>query len=165
MSDLPDSIASRITVDPVSGCWIIGGHRDKNGYGRIAGRGAHRVIWERLVGPVPPKLVLDHREDLGCVLRDGKPDKACAFPGHLRPVTNRENCTRHGVRGVAAVNAAKLKCDNGHPFDLFTTYYRPNGHRDCRICISERVRKYKRRLREAAKATGFATPLELGRAA
>jgi hypothetical protein len=159
MSDLPETIRARITVHPASNCWIVGGYHDRDGYARIQGRGAHRVIWEHFNGPVTPKLVLDHREDFGCL------SKACGWPAHLRPVTNRENCTRNGLHGVAAVNAAKAKCDNGHEFDLYTTYYRPNGHRDCRICICERVKQYQRRLREAAKAAGFAAPLELGRAA
>jgi hypothetical protein len=165
MSDLPETIRARITVHPTSNCWLVGGYHDRDGYARIRGQSAHRVIWQILEGPIPPGLVLDHREDQGCTLNGGMPDKACAFPGHLRPVTHRENCTRNGLTGLAAVNATKVKCDNGHPFDLFTTYIRPNGNRDCRICICERVKKYKRRLREAAKATGFAAPLELGRAA
>jgi hypothetical protein len=159
ITDLPNYIASRITVDPASGCWIVGGYHDKDGYARIKGRGAHRVIWEHFNGPVASKLVLDHREDFGCL------SKACGWPAHLLPVTNRENCTRNGVSGVAAINAAKTKCDNGHPYDLFNTYFRPDGHRDCRICICERVKKYKRRLREAAKAGELAVPLELRQAA
>lgn len=154
MSDLPEAIRNRITVHPASGCWIVGGYHDKNGYARISGRGAHRIIWEILVGPVPDKLVLDHREDWGCL------SKACVWPAHLLPVTNRENCTRNGVHGVAAINTAKTRCDNGHELDLFTTYWRPDGHRDCRVCIRFRVAKYKRRV--AAKA---AEPLELRPAA
>jgi len=156
VADLPESIARRITVDPVSGCWIVGGYHDREGYARIGGRGAHRVIWEHFNGRVPAKLVLDHREDFGCL------SKACGWPAHLLPVTNRENCTRNGMSGVAAVNAAKTRCDNGHPFDLFNTYFRPDGHRDCRACIRSREKKYKRQLRESAKA---AEPLELRPAA
>jgi hypothetical protein len=103
--------------------------------------------------------VLDHREDFGCL------SKACGWPAHLLPVTNRENCTRNGVNGVAAINAAKTKCDSGHELDLYTTYWRPNGHRDCRICIRARVKKYRRRLREAAKAAEVAVSLDLRPAA
>jgi hypothetical protein len=144
ISDLPESIASRITVHPVSGCWIVGGYHDPDGYARIRGRGAHRVIWEALVGAVPDKLVLDHRDDWGCL------SKACGWPAHLLPVTNQENCTRDGVHGVGAVNAAKTRCDSGHSFDLYNTYFRPDGHRDCRACIRRRVAEYQRRQREKA---------------
>ena len=162
MSDLPESIARRITVHPESGCWIVGGYHDKDGYAKISGQGAHRVIWEILEGTVPPKLVLDHREDQGCILNGGMPDKACGFPGHLRPVTNRENCTRNGVRGVAAINIRKDRCGScGRPLDLLNTYWYKN-RRDCRACIRRRVKEYKQRLRQAAQAS---EPLELRPAA
>ena len=70
------------------------------------------------------------------------------------------------MRGTssAAVNAAKDECDHGHPFDLFNTYFRPNGHRDCRICTARRQREYQARKR--APATVIELPAtELGRAA
>jgi hypothetical protein len=157
IADLPAAIARRITVHPVSGCWIVGGHLDEWGYARIGGRGAHRAIWELLEGPVLPGLVLDHREDWGCL------SKACAFPGHLLPVTHRTNTTRPGAGGVAAVNIRKSRCGTcGQPYDLLNTYYKPDGHRDCRACIRRRVREYRQRLREAATAI---TRAELERAA
>jgi hypothetical protein len=158
MSDLPESIASRITVHPESGCWIVGGSLDKDGYARIGGEGAHRVVYKMLVGEIPEvKPQLDHVVKVGCISR------ACCWPVHLEPVTARTNTLRG--TSFAAVNAAKIKCDSGHPFDLFNTYFRPDGHRDCRACIRRRVREYKSRLREAAGTTELAVPLELGRAA
>ena len=44
MSDLPGSIASRITVDPVSGCWKVAGNLDKSGYARIVAPEAERLL-------------------------------------------------------------------------------------------------------------------------
>lgn len=146
ITDLPSRIAGRITVDPASGCWIVGGYHDPGGYARIGGRGAHRVIWELLEGPVPPGLVLDHREDQGCL------SKACGWPAHLLPVTSYVNAMRAG-RGVGAVNFAKEKCDHGHEYNLLTTYWRPDGHRDCRICIRRRVAAYKTRIRNGQPVT------------
>lgn len=143
VADLPENIARRITVDPVSGCWLIG---PNDRHATIGGRSAHRLVYELLVGPVPRELVVDHREDWGCR------SKACCFPGHLKPATVRTNSTRPGARGVAAVNAAKFECDHGHRFDLITTYVKPDGHRDCRVCIRRRVAEYRRRLR--AKRAG-----------
>ena len=155
MSDLPESIAGRMTVHPVSGCWIVGGSLDKDGYARIGGEGAHRVVYRLLAGEIPEdKPQLDHVVKLGCISR------ACCWPAHLEPVTARTNTLRG--TSFAAVNAAKDECDHGHPYDLFNTYWRPDGHRDCRICIRFRVAKYKRRLCGAAK-TG--EPLELRLAA
>jgi hypothetical protein len=158
MSDLPGSIASRITMHPVSGCWVIGGNLDRDGYARIRGEGAHRVVYRILVGPIPDdRPQLDHVRKRGCISR------ACCWPVHLEPVTARIDTLRG--TGFAAINAAKTECVNGHEFDLYTTYYRPDGHRDCRICIRARVKKYRRRRREAAKTIRLAVLLELGRAA
>jgi HNH endonuclease len=142
MTDLPESIASRITVDEVSGCWKVAGNLDKNGYARIGGEGAHRVAYKLLVGPIPEGLVLDHVEAWGCIWR------CCAWPAHLEPVTPGINTLRG--TSFSAVNAVKTECDYGHPFDLFNTYYRPNGHRDCRTCIRRRVAEYQQRQRESA---------------
>jgi len=142
ISDLPLRWAARIAVHPLSGCWIWTGAPDRDGYGRIRGRGAHRVVWEHLVGPVPGGLVLDHRhEERGCLTR------ACCFPRHLQPVTPRENTLR-GI-GPSAVNARKDECDHGHPFDERNTY-RHRSRRDCRICGRGRVRRYKARQQETA---------------
>jgi hypothetical protein len=151
LADLPDSIARRITVDPVSGCWIVGGYRDKDGYARIGDRGAHRVVYELLEGPIPGGLTLDHVVALGCISR------ACCWPAHLEPVTSRTNTLRG--RSFAAVNAAKTECDHGHPYDEANTY-RWNGRRDCRACGRARVAAYK--ARQDAK---FTTTADLARAA
>ena len=153
ISDLDAATAQRITIHPLTNCWLVGGYHDADGYARIGGRGAHRVIWERLIGAVPDGLVLDHREDQGCVLNDGMPDKACAYPGHLRPVTNFENSTRNGVHGVAAVNIRKDRCGVcNEPYDLLNTYWHGN-RRDCRRCIARRVHEYRERNPEAVRAT------------
>ena len=155
MSDLHEAIRNRITVHPLSGCWIVGGILDKDGYARIRGEGVHRVVYKLLAGEIPKdKPQLDHVVKLGCISR------ACCWPVHLEPVTARTNTLRG--TSFAAVNAAKDECDHGHPYDLFNTYWRPDGHRDCRICIRRRVKEYKQRLRGAAKA---AEPLELRLAA
>ena len=137
--DLPERIRSRISADPASGCWLGQANIDRDGYSRLDGEGLHRVVWAELVGPIPPGHVLDHREDWGCT------SKACCWPGHLLPVTHRVNVLRG--RSFAAVNHAKNECDHGHPYDLFNTYFRPNGNRDCRACIRRRVAEYQARLR------------------
>lgn len=164
LEDLPERIATRINISPVTGCWLWTGPLDKGGYGKLGSRNSHRVIWEILVGAVPPKLVLDHREDLGCTLDDGQPDKSCCWQAHLLAVTNQVNCTRNGVQGVAAVNATKTRCDHGHEYDLFNTYFKPDGHRDCRVCIRQRVKSYRQRQQPRAAVIRI-TDSGLGRAA
>lgn len=49
---------------------------------------AHRWIYERLVGPIPPGMELDHVKDRGCT------SKLCVNPAHLEPVTHAENRRR-----------------------------------------------------------------------
>jgi hypothetical protein len=148
IGDLPADIAARIKVNPATGCWEWTGPVDRDGYGKLGGRNTHRIIWEILVGAVPPKLVLDHREDRGCAT------KACGWPAHLLPVTNRENCTRNGLTGVAAINVRKDRCGRcNSEYDLLNTYYKPGGGRDCRRCIARRVREYRKRHPEAVRET------------
>lgn len=68
-----------------SACWIWQLKKDRYGYGHTAVRGkeymAHRLYYERGVGPIPVGYVIDH---LCCV-------KDCVNPDHLEPVTPSEN--------------------------------------------------------------------------
>src|SRR5436190_23461888 len=85
---LPLRIEERIEPCPESGCWIFTGNSDQNGYGMTCLNGkmgrAHRLIYEFLVGPIPPGLTLDHL----CRVR------RCVNPRHVEPVTLRENILR-----------------------------------------------------------------------
>jgi hypothetical protein len=135
--NLPDRIRERITVSPFSGCWIGSAPVDRDGYARFGQTSLHRAVWTELVGPVPARRVLDHREDWGCISR------ACCNPAHLNCCTSRENTLRGN--SFAAINARKTRCGAcGREFDLFNTYFY-RGRRDCRACIRDRVRRYKKR--------------------
>jgi hypothetical protein len=82
-------------------------------------------MYEIEVRPIPDSLELDH------LCRN----RLCVKPGHLEPVTHREN-TRRG-KGSNPV------CRNGHPWDEANTYWkrRKDGraHRECRACARERA--------------------------
>jgi hypothetical protein len=144
VEDLPPNLAARIRLGLASVCWLWIGTIDNDGYGKVGGRGAHRVIWEALVGPVPPGMVLDHREDWGCTSR------ACCNPAHLLAVLPVVNVLRGD--SPPARNARKTQCDSGHEFSAANTYIRPGtGHRDCRRCIADRARHYRARQRERAE--------------
>jgi len=71
-------------------CFIWQHGLDKHGYGvtskKTGGRPrrAHRIIYERMKGPIPPGLDLDHL----CRVR------ACVNPDHLDPVTKAVNTQR-----------------------------------------------------------------------
>ena len=118
-----------------NGCLVWVGTISHYGYGILIVREnghsyrryVHRLVWEHFNGPVPAQT-LDH------LCRN----RACFYPGHLEPVSSRENSLR-GV-GPSAQNARKTHCPRGHEYDQ--TEARPNGRcaRICGQCRSARRR-------------------------
>lgn len=130
-------------VDASGDCWLWTASRFPDGYGSFSvngrARGAHRVAYELLVGPIPSGLTLDH------LCRN----PSCVNPTHLEPVTDRENVRRG--HGPTAVNARKTHCIHGHLLDEQNTYIYPAG-RCCRRCAITRAVANKR-LRRTARLT------------
>lgn len=122
------SIADRI--DATGDCWEWTGSKDKDGYGQIDGAKAHRIVWQALVGGIPEGMQIDHL----CRL------ERCVNPDHLRVVTARENS--RASFGPTGINAAKVKCKNGHVFTSDNTVPLPNGRRECRTCKRRRQRDW-----------------------
>lgn len=89
----PDTGGAQYTVEDrgyETSCWIWQGGINQDGYAmisRLDGKRqvrAHRVLYEKHVGPIPDGAVLDHLCRVRC----------CVNPAHLEPVTVGENINR-----------------------------------------------------------------------
>lgn len=117
-------IVAQIRVDGT--CWTWTGPRSSGGYAAIGTQDrkltGHRYMYERLVGPIPAGLTLDH------LCRN----RACINPAHLEPVTHRENTLR-GI-GPTAINARKTHCTRGHMLEGDGVLVRSGSRRECLAC-------------------------------
>lgn len=128
-------------------CWVWTGCRHPLGYGQFSlprdggpfkHVAAHRFAYELLIGPVPDGLELDH-------LCRHPP---CVNPAHNEPVTHEENMRRSphqrkpgGWSPPGDFQRAKTHCPQSHPYDTENTGVRANGHRYCRACARDRMRR------------------------
>lgn len=140
------------------GCWVWTGSLSAAGYGYfwIDGHGhtAHRYAYERLIGPIPAGLTLDHtchNDDKDCLDGSKCLHRRCVNPAHLVPETlsqNRKNSTRkrpHTKFGTE-IHPAPTHCPKGHPYtDENTGWVERRGHREryCKACNREKVYRAK----------------------
>lgn len=84
-------------------CWIWQRGTDKDGYGQVRVDGvqqkAHRVYYERQVGPIPPGYVIDHL----CKITP------CVNPEHHEPVTGTENKRRGKATKLSLEDLEKIR--------------------------------------------------------
>jgi hypothetical protein len=129
----------KVEVQEDTGCWYWRGSKNKAGYGSFLETDhrmtAHRWIYLRLAGDIPPNYQLDHL----CG------NTSCVNPGHVEPVTCQVNLLRGDT--VSAANSRKTHCPKGHALsgDNLRMDWARNG-RVCRRCI--RCRKEQVRLRK-----------------
>lgn len=109
-----------------NGCWNWTAAADKHGYGRFGVPGdklvlAHVFSYERVHGPVPEGLELDH------LCRNPR----CVNPEHLEAVTHQENMRRGAMTNKGVCRKA------GHPMTPENT----TSWGACKTCITERNKK------------------------
>lgn len=131
----PDGTPPRIVCDEaqcprldlIGPCHIFRYGKNDDGYGQVRHNGGvrkvHIYVWELENGPVPDGFEIDHQ----CMVR------GCCNIDHLRCVTHQVNSTENST-SLAAKNASKTHCDQGHLFDDNNTYYGTKGDRVCRVC-------------------------------
>lgn len=116
-------------------CWEWVGAISDTGYGSFhiskeQGRtGAHRYVWELLMGPIPDGLVVDH------LCRN----RSCVNPDHLEPILEAENI-RRGMSS-AHISRRTNTCRRGHSLADAYLAHRADGRttRRCRTCQVERA--------------------------
>ncbi len=134
-----DKLSHAIPDPPPGECWIWDTDLTSAGYGRITVDGqryyAHRWFYEKLIGPIPRGLQIDHL----CRVRN------CVNVDHLELVTIAQNVRRGKSPSMIALRAGV--CGRGHaktPENMYQRKDRP-GKRQCRPC--ERIRERARRSR------------------
>jgi len=113
-------------------CWVWTGTRDIGGYGRLAGRLAHRVAW----GDVPDGLCVLHRCD----------NPPCVRRSHLFLGTRLDNAIDAKSKGrPLGRQTLAIQCPARHRYDEKNTYTwtRADGYRIrfCRACHRRQDRR------------------------
>lgn len=106
-------------------CLIWTGGKGKGGYGHIQVNGrlqlTHRYAWERVNGPIPEGMLVDHKDHC---------DTACCNVKHLRLATNTQNVrnlsgakanSQTGVRNVFPYKGGYMVQVQGRYFGVFTS--------------------------------------------
>jgi hypothetical protein len=125
-------------------CWVWISAKHDLVYGMILVdtppmKGAHRVGYELMVGPIPDGLVLDH------LCRRPR----CVRYDHVEPVPQPVNIARGEapalLREWDAKRRGQTHCKYGHEFTPENTRVRRNGRRACRACGRARFSAWRKR--------------------
>jgi hypothetical protein len=106
-----------------NGCIIWTGRVDRHGYGTRNGKLAHRVAYERAVGPIPDGKLVCHTCD----------NRRCINPQHLWLGTAEENAIDSSAKGRNC-QQGKTHCPQGHEYTPENTRFAVVVRRHCRAC-------------------------------
>jgi hypothetical protein len=137
--DVPLSERFWAKVEKTNNCWMWKGAIFKRtGYGQANKNGksiaAHRLAYELTYGITLPD---GHIVEIDHLCRN----RLCVNPKHLELVSHRENTLR-GI-GLTAKYAKATHCSRGHIYNEINTYHRPDGGRDCKLCMKIRGESYR----------------------
>lgn len=143
---LPDRFWDKVQFEPNSGCWLWTGSLVNNGYSQFRYDDktilAHRLSYEKYIGPIPKGLVIDHLCRVRC----------CVNPSHMEAVTQRTNVKRGvGPSLIRKFHLSKTHCPSGHPYDQENTYIDSSGHRVCKKCRNISQNKYRKHKKRTVK--------------
>lgn len=114
-------------------CWEWLGAKNGKGYGNFIYWNnennlkriyVHRFSHQVFIGPIPYKFTIHHK----CKTKN------CVNPEHLQACSYKDHSKKDG-------NGAKTHCKHGHEFTLENTYISKEGHRYCKICRLNNLRK------------------------
>lgn len=141
LSEAFNWIFERAMPEPNTGCYLWTEGTTPGGYGR------HRVAYEKVYGPVPKGLDLDHICRVKC----------CVNPDHLRIVTRSQN-----MRYAVFQRSLATHCKRGHEFTPENTHiaivrdpvHGDRTRRGCKTCSREAARAKGRRKRHVHSVPG-----------
>lgn len=125
---------SKVDQKGPNGCWIwMGGVRNADGYGLISlsavcsSKLTHRISFVLHRGPIFNGVCVLHRCD----------NPPCVNPDHLFLGKEVDNVHDMLKKGRHKTPFKKLThCKRGHLFTEKSTYIKPDGKRNCKICAA-----------------------------
>lgn len=146
--------AFNMRINKTETCWLWTGDRtrpknpQRQGYGRLRGKRAHRLSWELFRGPIPPNLCVCHACDT----------PPCVRPEHLYLGTLAQNNYDAKMRGLSIppphprgsdhYESKRTHCPHGHPYSGENLKLTKDGHRECYTCARKASREYAQRKRD-----------------